>query len=187
MNLLVAFDGFYLETSDFHRIKSHLEDKYKVDFTTKLADVFVMRTEDDAVITVKMSGSSSVYNKPPAVAHQAKPAPKTAPAPTEKPPVRAVGTKKPNSLEPAVKRSKVVVTTPSKKRRYPGEDATEKVEEYEEEAGALTQECFGLFWAVPTALSYCLVAVGSYYILLSWSSSRQTGLFRAFFAVVGGS
>ena len=145
MNLLVAFDGFYLETSDFHRIKSHLEDKYKVDFTTKLADVFVMRTEDDAVITVKMSGSSSVYNKPPAVANQAKPAPKTAPAPTEKPPVRAVGTKKPNSLEPAVKRSKVVVTTPSKKRRYPGEDAAEKVEEYEEEAGALTQECFGLF------------------------------------------
>jgi hypothetical protein len=146
MNLLIAFDGFYLEPSDFHSIKSHLEEKYKVDFTTKLADVFLMRTEHEAVITVKMSGSSSMYNKPPAAAPQAKPAaPKSAPAPTVKPPLRAVTTKKKGNLEPASKKSKVLVTTPSKKRRYPGEDAIEKVEEYDEEPGALTQECFGLF------------------------------------------
>jgi hypothetical protein len=141
MNILVAFDGFYLEPGDFHSIKSHLEEKYKVDFTTKLTDVFVMRTEDDTVITVKMSGSTSMYNKPLAAA-KAKSQPKTASVATVKPP-RAATNK--GNMEPPVKRSKVVVTTPSKKRRHPGEDPSKEVEEYEEEAGALTQECFGLF------------------------------------------
>lgn len=149
---IVAFDGYYLTKEHYQSITTYLE-RFGPEFLTKLSDSMTIRA-GACVLTIKINGSSEMHAK------AAKAAPNAAKAvftevtnsvdtsTPKKRNTRARATAKP----PSGKKKGVTITTPSKskKRKTAGaSEPTAKVEvaEYsdEEEFGALTQECMGLF------------------------------------------
>ena len=156
--IIVAYDGYYLMKEHYQSIVSYV-DRFGPKFLTKLSDLLVIRS-GDCVVTIKLNGSSEMYAVAPANNEEnVPPVISIAVADT---PLKANTRKSAHAAKPtaAAKKPpsgctrKMTITTPSKskKRKTAGsyaEPAKVQVEangDDDEEFGALTQECIGLFF-----------------------------------------
>ena len=140
MLVVLAFPNYFIPQKSFRQVKESLMEKSRVEFLFCLSDLFVMRTQNGQVVTVKASGGSILFGDDEESNDESfVDITSPAPAPAVKKRVSVPAAAKPSAAKRPTttpKRNNLKGKNNNKRKHDSGSD--------DEDMGELTQECLGL-------------------------------------------